>query len=108
MRALLAIALLTPALATAQEGGVNPCDLVTKDEVASMVGADAAKVVTRSHATSKGAECSFLGERQKSLMTVEVRPSKLPKYDLDQEAESLQKIYRTSLQPVDKLGDGAF
>ena len=42
------------------------------------------------------------------LLPLPALPPWLPKYDLDQEAETLQKIYRTSVKPIEGLGDGGF
>jgi hypothetical protein len=102
LRLCLASALLASASASAQ---VNPCEMLSIEEVNTMTTMKASK--TRSHQTKQGIECSFLDARQNAILTAEVRGAKLPKAELDVEAENLQKIYRTSVKPVE-IGDGGF
>jgi hypothetical protein len=102
LRLCLASALLASAPAYAQ---VNPCEMLSIEEVNTMTTMKASK--TRSHQTKQGIECSFLDARQNAILTAEVRGAKLPKAELDVEAENLQKIYRTSVKPVE-IGDGGF
>jgi hypothetical protein len=79
--------------------------MLSIEEVNTMTTMKASK--TRSHQTKQGIECSFLDARQNAILTAEVRGAKLPKAELDVEAENLQKIYRTSVKPVE-IGDGGF
>ena len=102
LRLCLASALLACAPAYAQ---VNPCEMLSIEEVNTITTMKASK--TRSHETKQGIECSFLDARQNAILTAEVRGAKLPKAELDVEAENLQKIYRTSVKPV-AIGDGGF
>ncbi len=95
-------ALLFPAAALAQ---VDPCELIKMEEVNAIANVPANK--KRSHTTRSGQECSFLDSKQNAVLTTEVRIAKLPKAELDVEAENLQKIYRTSVKPVE-IGDGGF
>jgi hypothetical protein len=102
LRLCLASALLASASASAQ---VDPCEMLSIEEVKTITTMAANK--TRSHQTKQGIECSFLDARQNAVLTAEVRGAKLPKAELDVEAENLQKIYRTSVKPV-AIGDGGF
>lgn len=102
LRLCLAAALLASVPAHAQ---VNPCELLTVEEVNAITTVPTSK--TRSHTTKQGIECSYLDSRQNAILTAEVRGAKLPKAELDVEAENLQKIYRTSVKPV-AIGDGGF
>jgi|CXWL01.1.fsa_nt_gi hypothetical protein len=96
----VAFAAATPALAQ-----VDPCELIKIEEVNAIANVPANKM--RTHQTKQGIECSFLDSRQNAVLTTEVRNAKLPKAELDIEAENLQKIYRTSVKPVE-IGDGGF
>lgn len=91
-----------PAIAA---DAIEPCSFMTIDEVNAMVNVPASR--TRSMETKNGFECTFLDSSRKAVFSLEIRPSKLPKAELDMEAESLQKIYRTSVKPVE-IGDGGF
>lgn len=102
LRLCLAAALLACAPAHAQ---VNPCELLKIEEVNAITTVTMSK--TRSHTTKQGIECSYLDARQNAILTAEVRGAKLPKAELDVEAENLQKIYRTTVKPVE-IGDGGF
>lgn len=97
-----ALALLATPAAFAQ---VDPCELIKIEEVNAIANVPANK--TRSHQTRQGVECSFLDAKQNAVLTAEIRGAKLPKAELDIEAENLQKIYRTSVKPVE-IGDGGF
>lgn len=97
-----ALALLAAPAAHAQ---LDPCELIKIDEVNAIANVPANK--TRSHQTKQGIECSFLDAKQNAVLTAEIRGAKLPKAELDIEAENLQKIYRTSVKPVE-IGDGGF
>lgn len=99
---LAAAALLASCGALAQ---VNPCEILSIEEVNTIAGKPANK--TRSHTTKQGIECSFLDSKQNAVLTAEIRGAKLPKAELDLEAENLQKIYRTSVKPVE-IGEGGF
>jgi len=99
--ALLAIALFAATPALAEE----ICEIVKIDEVNTISTMTTSK--TRTVPTKQGSECQYLDAKQKSILTLEVRPAKLPKAELDVEAENLQKIYRTSVKPVE-IGDGGF
>ncbi|QJR14776.1 hypothetical protein [Usitatibacter palustris] len=109
MRVILAALIVAPAFAWAQADElVDPCTLLTSEEVASFVGVDAQSIKTTKNTTAKGRECLFTGKGQKSLMVLEVRRAKYGKSELDSEAESLQKIYRTTVVPVAGVGDIGF
>jgi hypothetical protein len=103
-QSILAAALLVAGPAVAAEA-IQPCDFMTIEEVNAMVNVPASK--TRSMETKNGYECTFLDSSRKAVFSLEIRPSKLPKAELDMEAESLQKIYRTTVKPVE-IGDGGF
>lgn len=90
----------TPAFAQ-----VDPCELLKLEEVNAIANMPASRM--RSHTTKGGLECSFLDVKQNAVLTAEIRSAKLPKAELDLEAENLQKIYRTSVKPVE-IGDGGF
>lgn len=94
---------LAAAPAFAQDAG--PCDLIKLEEVNVMADVPANK--SRTHATKAGQECTYLDSGQKNVLTLEVRNAKLPKAELEAEADNLQKIYRTSIKPVE-IGDGGF
>ena len=99
---LLAVAFLaaTPALAQ-----VEICEILKMEGVSTITTHTANK--TRAVPTKQGNECTYLDAKQKSVLTLEVRGAKLPKAELDIEAGNLQKIYRTSVKPVE-IGDGGF
>ena len=84
---------------------IDPCEILKLEEVNAIAAAPANK--TRSHTTKQGIECSFLDAKQNAVLTAEIRGAKLPKAELDLEAENLQKIYRTSVKPVE-IGEGGF
>ena len=98
----LAAALLASTSALAQ---IDPCEILKLEEVNAIALTPANK--TRSHQTKQGIECSFLDAKQNAVVTTEIRGAKLPKAELDLEAENLQKIYRTSVKPVE-IGEGGF
>jgi hypothetical protein len=98
----LAAALLASTSALAQ---TDPCEMIKMEEVNAIAQAPANK--TRSHTTKQGIECSYLDSKQNAVATIEIRGAKLPKAELDLEAENLQKIYRTSVKPVE-IGEGGF
>jgi hypothetical protein len=98
----LAAAFLASTSALAQ---TDPCELIKMEEVNAIAQAPANK--TRSHTTKQGIECSYLDSKQNAVATIEIRGAKLPKAELDLEAENLQKIYRTSVKPVE-IGEGGF
>lgn len=103
---LAAALLAAPALAAAQAPApVDVCGLITIDEVNALTNVPAS--TTRALPTKNGSECTFLDSGKKAVLTLEVRPAKLAKAELDMEAESLQKIYRTKVKPVE-VGDGGF
>jgi hypothetical protein len=105
-RTAAALLALVPAWAQAQTPApMDVCSLISIEEVNTMVNVPASK--TRSMTTKNGEECTFLDSSRKAVFTVEVRPAKLPKAEMDMEAESLQKIYRTSVKPVE-IGEGGF
>ena len=91
----------TPALAEIED----VCAILKIEEVNAITTMTANK--TRANTTRNGQECSFLDARQNAILTVEIRPAKLPKAELDLEAENLQKIYRTSVKAIE-VGDGGF
>jgi hypothetical protein len=99
----LAAALLLAAFSA--QAQVDPCELIKMDEVNAIANVPANK--TRSHTTKQGVECSYLDAKQTAVATIEIRGAKLPKAELDLEAENLQKIYRTSVKPVE-IGEGGF
>lgn len=99
---LLAASLCAAPAAFAQ---LDPCEMLKIDEVNTITQKVASKM--RSHPTRQGIECSFLDAKQNAVLTTEIRAAKLPKAELDIEAENLQKIYRTSVKPVE-IGDGGF
>jgi hypothetical protein len=103
LRLAAALALLAPALAFAQP--YESCSLISIDEVNAYTVVPAVK--TRTNTTRSGNECVFIDSTQKAVFTVEIRGASLPKAELDQEAENLQKIYRTSVKPVE-IGQGGF
>jgi hypothetical protein len=103
-RILLATALLAAGPALAAEA-LEPCTYLSIDEVNAWVNVPASK--TRSTPTKNGYECTYLDNTNKAVFVLEIRPAKLPKAELDMEAESLQKIYRTSVKPQE-VGDGGF
>ena len=106
-RSLLAVTLIASGSALAQsKEAPAPCDYLTIDEVNAMVNIPAS--ATRTNETKNGWECTYIDSGKKAVFVVEVRPAKLPKAELDMEAESLQKIYRTSVKPVPDVGDGGF
>ena len=98
-----AAALLAAAPAFAQAN--DPCEILKIEEVNTLTAGNANKM--RANTTKAGLECSFLDAKQNAVLTVEIRGAKLPKAELDIEAENLQKIYRTSVKPVE-IGDGGF
>jgi hypothetical protein len=100
---LAAAALLVAAPAFAQ--AVDPCEILKIEEINTLTAGNANKM--RANVTKVGLECSFLDAKQNAVLTVEIRGAKLPKAELDIEAENLQKIYRTSVKPVE-IGDGGF
>lgn len=100
--AFVAALATVPVLAQDPPG---PCELIKLDEVNAMVDVPANK--SRTHPTKAGQECSYMDSGQKAVLTLEVRSAKLPKAELDQEADTLQKIYRTSIKPLE-IGDGGF
>jgi len=105
-RPIIAAASLLAALAS--HGALaefDPCEILKLEEVNTIAGVPATKM--RANTTKQGLECSFLDSRQNAVLTAEIRPAKLPKAELDLEAENLQKIYRTSVKPVE-VGDGGF
>jgi hypothetical protein len=97
-----AAALLASSTAFAQ---ADPCEMIKLEEVNAIAQTPANK--TRSHTTKQGIECSYLDAKQNAVATIEIRGAKLPKAELDLEAENLQKIYRTSVKPVE-IGEGGF
>jgi len=99
---LLAPLLVAAAPAFAQ---VEVCEILTMEEVNTITVQLATK--TKTLPTKEGKECQYFDARQKPVLTLEVRGAKLPKAELDVEAENLQKIYRTSVKPVE-VGDGGF
>ena len=99
---LLAPLLVAAAPAFAQ---VEVCEILTMEEVNTITVQVATK--TKTLPTKSGKECQYFDAKQKSVLTLEVRGAKLPKAELDVEAENLQKIYRTSVKPVE-VGDGGF
>ena len=105
-QAVLAVSLLAAGPAMAADEPLDVCSLLSIDEVNAMVNVPAS--ATRSNETKNGNECTYLDSGKKAVFVIEVRPAKLPKAELDMEAESLQKIYRTSVKPVPDVGDGGF
>lgn len=101
-RTLAAASLLASTAALAQ---AEPCELIKMEEVNAIAQVPANK--TRSHQTKQGNECAYLDAKQNAVATIEIRGAKLPKAELDLEAENLQKIYRTSVKPVE-IGEGGF
>lgn len=100
----LAACIAVPAFA---QDAPETCALMKMDEVGVMASSLPNK--TRSYPTKNGHECNWLDSGQKAVLTVEVRPAKLPKAELDVEAENLQKIYRTSVKAIEPpIGDGGF
>jgi hypothetical protein len=99
---LLAPLLVAAAPAFAQ---VEVCEILSMEEVNTITAQVATK--TKTLPTKDGKECQYFDAKQKSVLTLEVRGAKLPKAELDVEAENLQKIYRTSVKPVE-VGDGGF
>ena len=103
--ATAALLVLSPALALAQTALERKpaCEYLQMDEVNIMSNGKA----TRARSTREGMECAFLDAKANAVLTLEVKPAKLPKAELDLEAENLQKIYRTSVKPLE-IGDGGF
>jgi hypothetical protein len=99
-------ACLVPLGAAAQAYDLTqPCSMLTNEEVNAWSNVPASK--TRATTTRAGNECTWVDAQQKAVFILEVRPAKLPKAELDVEAENLQKIYRTSVKPVE-VGQGGF
>ena len=106
-RIAVAIALLASGQALAQTKETKgPCEYLSIDEVNAWVNVPAS--ATKTNDTKNGAECTYIDSGKKAVFVVEIRPAKLPKAELDMEAESLQKIYRTSVKPLPDVGDGGF
>src|SRR5262245_8280477 len=105
-QAALAASLLAAGPALAAEEAPDICSYLSVDEVNAFTNVPAS--ATRANPTKNGNECTYLDSGKKAVFVVEVRPAKLPKAELDMEAESLQKIYRTSVKPIPDVGDGGF